>query len=310
MNPYEDVKNLSLVVREHYGIDILKMSLHREMIGFVYSIRTSGANYVFKLFRSENTKNAIQAALIISYLAERGFPVARIIPHGDSPYTLLKSPEGECVGVLFEYVEGEEPEKEKDIHRLGGMAGQLHNMMEDYPLSVIERGKAFYVDRYIDFLKNAEYDIKRIQELDDFGREAWERVSLASKGFCHGDFHTGNMIKNPQRGITLFDFDIASRSHSIIDAAVICDMSNFNSFNAQAFDQTGRMFEKFCKNYTRKTENDEYDAVFSFIAIRHYELIATITKSKGEKTLSKDFLDQQYHWLTDWRNLCHKKGVI
>jgi hypothetical protein len=51
----------------------------------------------------------------------------------------------------------------------------------------------------------------------------------------------------------------------------------------------------------------EIDAIFDFIPIRHYELIATITECQSLTSLSTAFLDEQYDWLLRWRELCERK---
>jgi hypothetical protein len=50
--------------------------------------------------------------------------------------------------------------------------------------------------------------------------------------------------------------------------------------------------------------------MLAFVAIRHYELIATIASCQGHQELSVSFLDQQFNWLMQWQKLCEQKGSV
>lgn len=173
------------------------------------------------------------------------------------------------------------------------------------------RGKEFYIDRYISILYDLDYQSGRIDELADYGLELWASMERLPAGFCHGDLHTGNMRQSGLDEYVLFDLDAASNTCSLIDVATLCDCSDFNRFDAAAYSQTMRMFERFNQDYRaeREISDGEIAAMFDFIAIRHYELIATITRCQGLDHLSRAFLDEQYEWLMNWRNLCGRKGL-
>jgi Ser/Thr protein kinase RdoA (MazF antagonist) len=118
------------------------------------------------------------------------------------------------------------------------------------------------------------------------------------------------MLRNDRNEYVLFDFDVASRAYSVIDVATLSDASDFFTFCDEAYDNTSRRLERFCQGYSReRTLTDaEMTAVFDFIAVRHFELIPTIVECQGV-SLATDYIDRQYAWLMNWRELCAKNRL-
>jgi Ser/Thr protein kinase RdoA (MazF antagonist) len=312
MSPSE----LLIILNASYPVQIEQLHLHREMIGRVYVASGASGRYILKVYRSFHTVNALSAMEIILYLQSKQYPVAAIVPtrSNESHITLWTSREPE-IAVLFDYIHGQEPVIEGEIERIGRQVGCLHRIMRDYSGDLIPRGKEFYVDRFISMLRALSYNPVRIDELEAYGDELWSRMKRLPVGFCHGDLHTGNMLQCEPGKYTLFDFDAAGRASAVVDAATLCDASNFNHFDESAYDRTLRRFERFYTGYSRECtfNQGEIDAIFDFIPIRHYELIATITECQSPTSLSTAFLDEQYDWLLRWRELCERKrstGVL
>ena len=211
--------------------------------------------------------------------------------------------------ILFDYLDGPEPDLKTEIVDLARQVGRLHRVMENYPHPLPRHGKDFYVDRYLGILEELDYPPSRIVDLAAYGSECWSRLERLPSGFCHGDLHTGNMRQTAPGCYVLFDFDIASRTHSLIDIATLCDASDFNRFEAASYDSTRQVFEQFYLGYRREREVSaaEINAIFDFIPVRHYEIIATITQCQGIEELSHSLLDEQYDWLMRWRELCERK---
>jgi Ser/Thr protein kinase RdoA (MazF antagonist) len=306
MNPSE----LLIILNACYPMQIEQVYLHREMIGRVYVASGASGRYILKVYRSFHTANALSAIGIILYLHPKQYPVAAIVPtrSNESHVTLRTSREPE-MAVLFDYIHGQEPDIEGEIEGIGRQVGCLHRIMRDYSGDLIRRGKEFYIDRFISMLRALSYNPVRIDELEAYGDELWSRMKRLPAGFCHGDLHTGNMLQSEPGKYTLFDFDAAARSFAVIDVTTLCDASNFNHFDESAYERTLRRFERFYASYNLEcTLNDsEIDAIFDFIPIRHYELIATITECQSLTSLSSAFLDEQYDWLLRWRELCERK---
>lgn len=305
LKSYADFTGLINILNATYQLGLSQIHLHREMIGHVYFAEAGTSRYVLKLYRPNNTSQALQSIEIIQYLNRQNYPVAPIIPAEDSRLHIdIAGPDGDCTGILFSYIQGKEPELETEITQIGEQTGELHKLMQEYTKPLIRRGKEFYIDRYIDILAQMNYSPERIKELSDYGSELWSRMEKLPNGFCHGDLHSGNIIQN-QRNYYLFDFDIASDSYSVIDVAALSNKTNFNRLEESAYADTIRMFERFYAGYSRKRSlsNAEIACIFDFIPIRHYELIATITECQGLNGLKQSFLDQQYVWLMQWRTI-------
>jgi len=240
-------------------------------------------------------------------------------------YMMLEMPEGQRAGVLYEFVEGSVPDfttattgaattaagaGASDITAVGRQIGRMHNLMSDYPRPLIKRGKGFYIDRYIKLMQEFGYSATKTSALAAYGDRLWRSMEQLPAGFCHGDLHSGNMIKTGNDRFILFDFDVASHAYPVIDAATLSDKTNFNRLDDSAYDNTRRMFERFYQGYSReRTLSDrEIAAIFDFIAIRHYELNATITEYRlplrGTSWMSDAVFDEQYEWLMRWREMC------
>ncbi len=303
------MNHLTNLLNKHYPLKFEDTHLHRDMIGSVYFVKSHNKKLVFKLFRHFHTKNALQSIDIIQYLKNLNYPVVSIVPTIENNlYIKIDTEKGECIGILYDYIDGIEPNIETDITDIGLQIGKLHQLMDKYPNPLIKRGKAFYIDRFINMLKEIKYPTCKIEELENYGNEIWKTMERLPNGFCHGDLHSGNMFKTKTKKFILFDFDIVSFSYSIIDVATLSDHTNFNQFDSSSYDHTKRRFQRFYKGYSkyRTLSEHEINAIFDFIPARHYELIATITECEGLNTLNQSFLDQQFNWLIKWRDLCHQ----
>lgn len=228
----------------------------------------------------------------------------------------MDMPEGKRIGVLYSFIKGTKPAFETDIKNIGVQVGRLHNIMQTYPRPLIKRGRAFFIDRYVNIMKENQYCAAKVAQLESYGNQLWLNMEQAPIGFCHGDLHSDNMIKTESGVFTLFDFDVVSEAYTIIDVAVLSDQTNFNKLDESAYDSTRQMFERFYQGYVqqRVLNRAEILAIFSFIAIRHYELIATMVNYRlhveGRHWLSDALFDQQYEWLMKWHDICNQRRVL
>ena len=305
-----DYGNVLGIINRSYRVDVDQVDLHRDVVGRVYFAQGDAGRYVFKLYRCHHTLHALNAIDVIQYLRENHYPVVTIVPtcEGDMSIT-CDTPEGRCVGILFEHVPGDEPAFETEIQSIGLQVGRLHDLMKHYPHRLLGLGKPFYIDRYISILKEVAYPPNRIEELDRYGDRLWKRMERLPRGFCHGDLHSGNMLQTAPGEYVLLDFDVASRAYSVIDIATLSDCTDFNDLNRRAYDSTRQRFEELYRGYSRVCTlgNAEIESIVDFIAIRHYEIIATILICEGLQDVSPDFLDEQYQWLLLWDDICQKK---
>lgn len=308
-----DYEQIISVVQRSYPIEVDSISLHRDMIGYVFIVASGPKKYVLKVYRQFNASQAKQAIGIMTYLQAIGYPVAPVVPTIDNlTHVLVSLAEGMCIGVLFEFVEGLEPDVKSELEVIGQQVGRLHAVMSRYPSALVSYGKEYFIDRFLQTLEELDYPSVRIRDLAHFGKELWGSMEQLPTGFCHGDLHSGNMFKIDSGEYVLFDFDVASRTSSVIDIATLCDCTNFNVFNESTYDATSEAIDRFVSGYKAVHYISDYElrAVHDFIAIRHYELIANIGACQGLNASNILFLDKQYNWLMSWRELCAQKQKI
>ncbi|MDF2944633.1 MAG: aminoglycoside phosphotransferase [Herbinix sp.] len=270
-------------------------------MGYVCIVNVGVEKYVLKLFRSKHTSQAIQSIEIMKYLYEAGFPTALIIPTANGMlYFTINLQEEIRIGVLYEFVDGIEPDKGKSIENIGEQTGKLHNLMKNYKANICHHTKSFFIDRYINLLTEMHYP--RTEQFKIHGDMLWKRVEGLSNGVCHGDYHTGNMILNNEGQLVVFDFDAAAYAFPLYDIAVICDMTDYFEFSEQGYVETSRMLQRFLRGYNKfnTVEQEEINFVYDLIAIRHFEVQATIIDNLGFACIDEKFIDDQFEWLMKW----------
>lgn len=305
-----DYDSLINDINRSYHINIEHIELHREMIGKVYFLQSRDKRYVLKIYRSFKTDDALQTIRILDYLKANSYPAVSVVRTKQNDSNIILSVrEGCCAGILYDYVEGAMPDAKLEAKSIGNQIGELHNLMEKYPDKLINRTKNDYIDDYISIMRKLDFDAGKILELEQYGNELWDRITKLPKNFCHGDLHTGNMIRNQSGEYVLFDFDDASGDYPSMDVAYMSDDTNFNHFHESMYDKTMRLYERFYSGYSkvRTLSSNEFHAVFDFIAIRHFQIISRIVRCQGLQSISKQFCDEQYGWLEKWQELCIKK---
>ncbi|MEK5399042.1 phosphotransferase enzyme family protein [Paenibacillus sp. FSL K6-2859] len=305
-----DYGNLIIQINRSYPINIKHIELHREMIGKVYFLQSQDRRYTLKIYRSFKTDDALQTICILDYLKENSYPAVSIIrTEQNESHIILSSQDGCCVGILYDYVEGAMPDGKIEAESIGIQIGQLHNLMDKYPDKLKNRPKTEYVDDYISIMRELDFHSEKTLELEQYGNLLWGRITKLQKKFCHGDLHTGNMIRNQSGEYVLLDFDDASGDYPSMDVAYMSDDTNFNHFHESMYDQTIRLCERFYSGYSKVSvlSNNEIHAILDFIAIRHFLIISRIVRCQGMQSVSKEFCDEQYFWLMKWQELCAKK---
>jgi Ser/Thr protein kinase RdoA (MazF antagonist) len=305
-----DYGNLINEINRSYPINIKHIELHREMIGKVYFLQSQDKRYTLKIYRSFKTDDALQTIRILDYLKENSYPAVSIIrTEQNESHIILSSQDGCCVGILYDYVEGAMPDGKIEAESIGIQIGQLHNLMDKYPDQLKNRPKTEYIDDYISIMRELDFHSGKTLELEQYGNLLWERIMKLPKNFCHGDLHTGNIIRNQSGEYVLLDFDDASGDYPSMDVAYMSDDTNFNHFHESMYDQTMHLCERFYSGYSKVSvlSNNEIHAILDFIAIRHFQIISRIVRCQGMQSVSKEFCDEQYVWLMKWQELCAKK---
>jgi Ser/Thr protein kinase RdoA (MazF antagonist) len=250
---------------------------------------------------------AKQSLSILMFLEEKGFPSPRIIPTKNGfPYIELDEPKGKAFGVLFEFIDGQEPGEGEDIETIGSLVGQLHSIMCEYNEKLQIHGKEFFIDRYINILMEKNYDASKTEMFREYGETLWKRVENLPRGFCHGDMHRGNLMRTSFGKYYLLDFDTSCYAFPIYDIMIMCNSTNYFDFDEKGYQKAKSTYESFLKGYSKYCSlNDmELKAFYDMIAIYHYQLQATIIEIYGIDCVDEKFLDKQLDWLMRWRRQC------
>ncbi len=291
-------------LKKEYIIPFEQLELLRDMMGYVCLAKAGEDKYVFKLFQEHHREQALQSVEIMTYLNNTGYPVPKIIPTlRGKRYCVIDFQNKKRIGVLYEYIQGKEPDKETDMEALGWQTGKLHKMMKTYTGQLVSHSKEFFINRYLELLSKMAYP--EAARFEEYGSRLWERVKDQPKGFCHGDYHTGNMLLGTSGKYVIFDFDAAANAYPAFDIAVICDMTDYFSLQDAMFYETKRLLEHFLKGYGKhlSIRPQEKIAVFDFIAVRHFEVQAAIIENLGLNCVDHSFIDGQFSWLMQWEKL-------
>ncbi len=310
---YEEVrkilneKKILNILIDSYSINFNALQLLREGGCVSYCILRKNKKYFFKLIPSVFMDTAKQSLSILKYLEEKGFPSPRIIlTKNRLPYIEIDEADGKVFGVLFEFIDGQEPSKEENIETIGALVGQLHSIMSEYKGELPVHGKEFFIDRYTDILEKKDYDSRKIEMFREYGNNLWKRVEDLPRGFCHGDLHRGNFLRTSSGRYYLIDFDTSCNAFPIYDIMIMCNSTNYFNFDEKGYQESKNTYEAFLKGYTKYcTLNDkELKAFYDLIAIYHYQLQATIIEINGLDCVDDKFLDKQLDWLIRWRGQC------
>ena len=190
--------------------------------------------------------------------------------------------------------------KTESAEKVGELVGKLHSLMKDCPVQPVSRDKQFFIDRYIDFLCQKSYP--KISYYEKLGELLWEKVQGLPYGICHGDLHRGNLLQKKDGQIYFLDFDTVCQAPLMFDVMVMCDMTNYFNLQQEDIEITRKVYENFISGYTRHhpLSQEEKLSFYDWIAIRHFQLQATILEVHGINCIDKKFIDYQLYWLNQW----------
>ena len=322
---YSVLNNQDLIVflEKYYRIiDIDSLHLHRSFIGDVYIIKTKEHSYVMKIFKHDalHNSNIENSVKVMDFLYNKGVSVPEVINNvRRHQITTLLAPEGERDVVVTSYISGELTPN-LDDETIAAQLAEIRKAMKDYPVlnelhqldvdeminRFIEIMNEYYPDKdeEVEFFRSyGAYLSKKIKELNVKYPE--------SIGFCHGDFHTGNIIKTSDSEVTFIDFDACTIGSILMDIATYCNQMDYFNFDASKLGDTFRKVEIFTKSYsdTYSLSQEEIEAIPLYIALRHYELNATVPLHRvpveGKHWLNDNWLESQYTWLKKWQKIHH-----
>ena len=296
-----DEKTLQDILALNYGIESPSLEFLREG-GTTTYIVNGRSKYLLKVIGSAFSDTARQSASIMRYLEENGFPVPKTILTNSVEAFFETEIDGEKkLIVLMEFIAGDEPELEKCASEVGRLVGRFHQLMEEYPSELVYRDKEFFIGRYIEFLRKKKYP--RIKEYEELGERLWDKVKNLPQGNCHGDLHRGNLLQNADGKIYLVDFDTACKAPVMFDVMVMCDMTDYFNLKQEDIELTKVVYREFLSGYAgyHKLSREEILSFPYWVAIRHFQLQATILEIYGMDCIDEGFIDGQLYWLNKWQ---------
>jgi Ser/Thr protein kinase RdoA (MazF antagonist) len=302
-----DEKRLLKALVDSYSINFTALELLRKGGCTSYCVFGENEKYFMKIIPSAFMDTVKQSLSILMYLEEKGFPSPRVVLTKDrSPYFEVDESGGKTFGVLFEFIDGQEPSEGENIETIGALVGQLHSIMCDYKGELQVHGKEFFIDRYINILRKKNYDANKTEMFREYGDILWKRVENLPRGFCHGDMHRGNFLRTSSGIYYLLDFDTSCNAFPIYDIMIMCNSTNYFDFDEEGYQKSKSAYEAFLKAYTKycTLSDKELKAFYDLIAIYHYQLQATIIEIYGIDCVDDKFLDKQLDWLMRWRRQC------
>lgn len=273
------------------------------------SYRAEGPDgvYFFRDVKPAFAETARTAADIQLYLHRQGFDVPRIVSTTDGqPYRVIPEADGLHLTVLYEHIAGSEPDMEQDAERAGDLVGRMHKAMQAYDGPLPARDKPFFIDRYLAQQQAMGYPPQKVEAFRRHADRLWERVRRLPRGFCHGDLYVGNLHRAENGHLYILDFDTACHAFPLFDVALVCNATDYFTYETDGHARTQARLDRFLSGYTPHVPvtDAERAIVFDLLGIYHYQLQATIIELYGLDCVDMDFLDRQHDWLMRWEDDC------
>ena len=298
-----DEKKLQEILTVNYGIESPYVESLREGGSHTYIVNGK-TKYLLKVIGSAFSNTARQSVAIMRYLERTGFPVPKTIltKSGEAIFETEAGGEKNLL-ILMEFIDGDEPELETCAREVGALVAGFHQLMKEYPTELVSHGKEFFIDRYLDFLRKKNYP--RLAEYEELGERLWDKVKDLPHGICHGDLHRGNLLQNTEGKIYLVDFDTACRAPRMFDIMVMCDMTDYFNLKQEDIELTKKVYQEFLSGYSghHTLSREEILSFPYWVAIRHFQLQATILEIYGVDCIDEGFIDGQLYWLNKWKEV-------
>jgi Ser/Thr protein kinase RdoA (MazF antagonist) len=215
-----------------YGLSpVATCRFHHFGLNDTFVVESDSKKFVLRIYRARwRSATDIHYELeALDHLATNGVLVSTAIPRLDRQWiTTIAAPEGDRSAVLFTFAPGRELKDDPtDSADFGRSCAQLHAAADDFS----SRHERFALDlgHLLDqplaqiqpHVAHRAKDWDFLRALADRLRQRVAAVDLAAldRGFCHGDFHGGNVHREGDR-LTHFDFDCCGYGCRAYDIAV------------------------------------------------------------------------------------------
>lgn len=305
-----DKRNILRLLNCNYDVNIQSIELFREGGNFSYVVYGDNRKYFLKVIRPPFLETALQSVDIQMYLFHNRFSIIPIIlSKAGSPYIRVEEQNRECVFILYEYIDGDEPTAE-DTEEVGALIGKLHQVMKGYTGQILLRDKHFFIDRYVEIMRKKQYS--KWEAFRTYGNELWDRVKNLPRGYCHCDLYDGNIHKTDGGAMYVVDFDTSCTAFPMYDIALFCNKTHYFKFDRDGYERSKIRLENFVKGYLRYSPvtSKEISAFYDLIAVYHFQLQATVIETRGYDCVDYNFFDKQYDWLLRWKEQCREMDKL
>jgi len=314
-----EINQIQNLIQGNYDIDIQNIEVFRDLshaCNVTYTVHGLNKKYFFKAVNnlaSFEMETAISSVDIQLYLMQSGIPTIPIIFTRDGlPCIHINKQDAKHMYVMYEFIEGIHPQ---GTIRAGEALGKMHNVMKSYTGKLVERGKYYFIDRYVNLMRKHQYP--RAEFFSEYGNELWDKVKHLPRGYCHCDLYVGNMHKAKNSKIYVIDFDTSCMGLPVYDIALFCNRTDYFKFYPKGYERTKIRLEKFLKGYQRYNEisDEEISAIWTMIGIYQFQLTPQQieiygyhddTEDNGYMSNTLIFWERQHDWLVRWKEQCLK----
>ena len=154
------INHIIEILNQNYNLHIKNIELFREGGNLAYVVYGEDNKFFLKIIRPPFIENALYSIDIQLYLMKNQFPVIPIVlAKNDDAYVETHINDERKIFILYEYIEGEEPDPE-NTEKVGELIGKLHRIMKNFTGELPVRDKYFFIERYLEIMRIKKYDKK------------------------------------------------------------------------------------------------------------------------------------------------------
>jgi Ser/Thr protein kinase RdoA (MazF antagonist) len=286
----------------------------------VYRLDSFDAAYILKVYlHNRHSMSAIESEVdFLNDLRDNDIPVAGAVANNDAVYVNeIEAPEGKRYIVLFEAIEGDEPQELNLEHSrcFGRLAGSIHHYSDN---SAKKYDRWHLDEKYLieeplthisPFLEHRRQDWEYLRALGNELAVELQRLVTKEKpeyGICHGDLHTGNARFAKDGRLTLFDFDSFGYGWRAIDIGVYHVSYDWLDLSEKTRREKERFWEAFVDGYNmeRPLRRNELAAAQLCLPLRHLELMGLTIQywsiQLGTSWIDDQYFDRHLTWFRKW----------
>jgi Ser/Thr protein kinase RdoA (MazF antagonist) len=275
-------------IRDHYGVFSQNANCVFEYRGLndIYRCTQGNRTSFFKIYaRKEIDQGAIEAEIeIVKHLRASGLSVAYPIARKNGHYLVpLTMHEGTRYGVLFSEAEGTPCSSDlidaREVVEISRLLSDMHTSLDAVPAS-LHRWKlddSLFLDHSLEILEdystsNPDIELPFLKEVvKELKKQIQDQAQFWNWGLCHGDSYTGNIHRNRDGKLTIYDFDFCGYGWRAYDVTPFLAGSFSAGVGEEVVEHRKRRLEYFLNSYTHAggLSDSEIEAVFKvFVPFR------------------------------------------